>query len=182
MSDAIIRQLAERVPVGSRVLDLGCGDGALLAYLQEHRACTGYGVELSDANVLACVARGVPVLLDGAQAAPHLAIDVQDLDCDFYAFSGHKMYAPMGIGALARPSSPPRRRDIGGGRADRALRRARPARYDRISDRWHGLASRNYAARRCDQTQRSPPRTRQAGRPSGPDDLDGVVRRASPSD
>ena len=62
MSDAIIRQLAERVPEGSRVLDLGCGDGALLAYLQEHRACTGYGVELSDANVLACVARGVPVL------------------------------------------------------------------------------------------------------------------------
>jgi methionine biosynthesis protein MetW len=62
MSDAIIRQLAERVPVGSRVLDLGCGDGALLAYLQEHRACTGYGVELSDANVLACVKRGVPVL------------------------------------------------------------------------------------------------------------------------
>ena len=62
MSDAIIRQLAERVPMGSRVLDLGCGDGALLAYLQEHRACTGYGVELSDANVLACVKRGVPVL------------------------------------------------------------------------------------------------------------------------
>jgi len=62
MSDAIIRQLAERVPMGSRVLDLGCGDGALLAYLQQHRACTGYGVELSDANVLACVKRGVPVL------------------------------------------------------------------------------------------------------------------------
>ena len=63
MSDpAIIRQLAERVPVGSRVLDLGCGDGALLAYLQQHRACTGYGVELNDANVLACVQRGVSVL------------------------------------------------------------------------------------------------------------------------
>jgi methionine biosynthesis protein MetW len=62
MSDAIIRQLALRVPMGSRVLDLGCGDGALLAYLQKHRACTGYGVELSDANVLACVKRGVPVL------------------------------------------------------------------------------------------------------------------------
>ena len=62
MSDAIIRQLAERVPMGSRVLDLGCGDGALLAYLQQHRACTGYGVELNDANVLACVKRGVPVL------------------------------------------------------------------------------------------------------------------------
>ena len=44
------------------MLDLGCGDGALLAYLQQHRACTGYGVELSDANVLACVKRGVPVL------------------------------------------------------------------------------------------------------------------------
>jgi cysteine desulfurase/selenocysteine lyase len=42
----------------------------------------------------------VPVLLDGAQAAPHHAIDVQDLDCDFYAFSGHKMCGPTGIGAL----------------------------------------------------------------------------------
>lgn len=45
-------------------------------------------------------ARGIPVFLDGAQAAPHLRVDVQDLDCDFYAFSGHKMYAPMGIGVL----------------------------------------------------------------------------------
>lgn len=44
--------------------------------------------------------RGIPVLVDGAQAAPHLQIDVQDLDCDFYAFSGHKVYGPMGIGAL----------------------------------------------------------------------------------
>ncbi|MCG6932067.1 MAG: cysteine desulfurase [Gallionella sp.] len=44
--------------------------------------------------------KGVPVLLDGAQAAPHHAIDVQDLDCDFYAFSGHKMCGPTGIGAL----------------------------------------------------------------------------------
>ena len=43
---------------------------------------------------------GVPVLLDGAQAAPHQVIDVQDLDCDFYAFSGHKMCGPTGIGAL----------------------------------------------------------------------------------
>lgn len=40
------------------------------------------------------------VLLDGAQAMPHLRVDVQDLDCDFYAFSGHKMYAPTGIGVL----------------------------------------------------------------------------------
>jgi len=43
---------------------------------------------------------GVPVLLDGAQAAPHQAIDVQDLDCDFYAFSSHKMCGPTGIGVL----------------------------------------------------------------------------------
>ena len=45
-------------------------------------------------------ARGVPVLVDGAQAAPHLVVDVQDLDCDFYAFSGHKMCGPTGIGVL----------------------------------------------------------------------------------
>jgi cysteine desulfurase/selenocysteine lyase len=45
-------------------------------------------------------ARGVPVLLDGAQAVPHMAVDVQDLDCDFYAFSGHKMFGPTGIGVL----------------------------------------------------------------------------------
>ena len=45
-------------------------------------------------------ARDIPVLVDGAQAAPHLAIDVQDLDCDFYAFSGHKIYGPTGIGIL----------------------------------------------------------------------------------
>jgi cysteine desulfurase/selenocysteine lyase len=43
---------------------------------------------------------GVPVLVDGAQAVPHLAIDVQDLDCDFYCFSGHKMFGPTGIGVL----------------------------------------------------------------------------------
>jgi len=44
--------------------------------------------------------RGVPVLVDGAQAVPHLKVDVQDLDCDFYAFSGHKMCGPTGIGIL----------------------------------------------------------------------------------
>ncbi len=43
---------------------------------------------------------GVPVMLDGAQAAPHQSLDVQDLDCDFYAFSGHKMCGPTGIGVL----------------------------------------------------------------------------------
>lgn len=44
--------------------------------------------------------RGIPVLLDGAQAVPHLPVDVQALDCDFYAFSGHKMCGPTGIGVL----------------------------------------------------------------------------------
>ena len=43
---------------------------------------------------------GIPVLVDGAQSAPHMPIDVQQLDCDFYAFSGHKMYGPTGIGVL----------------------------------------------------------------------------------
>jgi cysteine desulfurase / selenocysteine lyase len=45
-------------------------------------------------------ARGIPVLVDGAQAAVHLPVDVQDLDCDFYAFTGHKVYGPTGIGIL----------------------------------------------------------------------------------
>ena len=57
-----LRALANLVPKGSRVLDLGCGDGALLDHLQRERGCTGYGVELNDANVLACVQRGVQVL------------------------------------------------------------------------------------------------------------------------
>jgi cysteine desulfurase / selenocysteine lyase len=43
---------------------------------------------------------GIPVLLDGAQAVPHMGVDVQSLDCDFYTFSGHKMYGPTGIGVL----------------------------------------------------------------------------------
>ena len=45
-------------------------------------------------------ARGVPVLVDGAQGVPHMSIDVRDLDCDFYAFSGHKMFGPTGTGVL----------------------------------------------------------------------------------
>ena len=43
---------------------------------------------------------GVPCMIDGAQSAPHMKIDVQEIDCDFYAFSGHKMYGPTGIGVL----------------------------------------------------------------------------------
>ncbi len=54
--------IARLVPEGSRVLDLGCGTGELLDYLQRHRGCSGYGVELDDANVLACARRGVHVI------------------------------------------------------------------------------------------------------------------------
>lgn len=63
MSDLqTLRTLAELVPRGARVLDLGCGDGAMLDYLQRERGCSGYGVEWADANVLACMKRGVNVL------------------------------------------------------------------------------------------------------------------------
>lgn len=63
MSDrATMDILASLVPQGARVLDLGCGDGALLAHLQATRGCSGYGVEIADANVLACVKRGVNVI------------------------------------------------------------------------------------------------------------------------
>ena len=58
-AQATMQALAALVPQGSRVLDLGCGDGAMLDYLQRTRGCSGYGVEIDDANVLACVRRGV---------------------------------------------------------------------------------------------------------------------------
>ena len=63
MSYATIQHaLAEQMPQGAPVLDLGCGDGAMLDYLQRTRGCTGYGVEIDDANVLACIRRGVNVI------------------------------------------------------------------------------------------------------------------------
>ncbi len=63
MTDTVTKHaLAELVPLGSRVLDLGCGDGTMMAHLQHTRRCTGYGIEIDDANVLACVQRGVNVI------------------------------------------------------------------------------------------------------------------------
>ena len=57
-----LNTVAALVPPGSHVLDLGCGDGQLLQQLARERGCTGYGIEIDDANVLACVRRGVNVL------------------------------------------------------------------------------------------------------------------------
>ena len=63
MSDATMqRVIADLVPEGAHVLDLGCGDGALLEHLVRQRRCSGYGIEIDDANVAACVQRGVNVL------------------------------------------------------------------------------------------------------------------------
>ena len=63
MSDrATMESIARLVRPGSRVLDLGCGDGALLDLLQRRRGCTGYGVEIDDDNLLACARRGVDVI------------------------------------------------------------------------------------------------------------------------
>lgn len=65
---ADLRFIADLIPDGSRVLDLGCGDGALLAHLRETRGCTVRGVDISTAGVTGCVTRGIPVIqadLDG---------------------------------------------------------------------------------------------------------------------
>lgn len=54
--------IAQLVPPGARVLDLGCGDGALMAHLRDHRGCSGYGVEIDDTKIQACLRRGVNAL------------------------------------------------------------------------------------------------------------------------
>lgn len=60
--------IADRINSGARVLDLGCGDGALLKHLQQHRQIHGYGVEISDSSVLACVENGVNVIQSDLEA------------------------------------------------------------------------------------------------------------------
>ena len=101
-------------PAGARVRAIPMSDEGVLdlemldAYITDRTKLVGI-VHLSNslgtvnpvAEVVARAhARGVPVLVDGAQAAPHLAIDVRAMDCDFYTFSGHKTFGPTGIGAL----------------------------------------------------------------------------------
>ena len=86
---------------------LVCCDG-IAAYLTERTklvSMTHVSNVLGTINPVTDVIRiahehGIPVMVDGAQSAPHMKIDVQDMDCDFYAFSGHKMYGPTGIGVL----------------------------------------------------------------------------------
>lgn len=86
---------------------LACGD-SLATYLTERTKLVSIA---HVSNVLGTVnnvsdivkiahAHGIPVLVDGAQSAPHFKVDVQAMDCDFFAFSGHKMYGPTGIGVL----------------------------------------------------------------------------------
>ena len=78
--NTLIHSIARLVPPGSRVLDLGCGNGELLAHLMVHRGCTGYGVEIDDAKVHACLVRGVNVLQlnleDGLSAFEDQSFDV----------------------------------------------------------------------------------------------------------
>ena len=78
--NTLIHSIARLVPRGSRVLDLGCGNGELLAHLMARQGCTGYGVEIDDAKVHACLARGVNVLQlnleDGLSAFEDQSFDV----------------------------------------------------------------------------------------------------------
>jgi methionine biosynthesis protein MetW len=78
--NTLIHSIARLVPRGSRVLDLGCGNGELLAHLMTRQDCTGYGVEIDDAKVHACLARGVNVLQlnleDGLSAFEDQSFDV----------------------------------------------------------------------------------------------------------
>lgn len=112
-SNIVPWQLLQRhADVRIRVVDINeCGELDMEQYRSLFSERTVMAAFCHVSNVLGTVnpvremiaeahAHGVPCLVDGAQASPHLRIDVQDLDCDFYAFSSHKMYGPTGIGVL----------------------------------------------------------------------------------
>lgn len=104
--------LQARTGIRLRVVDIDdCGELRLGQYHSLFNDRTVFASFCHVSNVLGTInpvkemiayahSKGVPVLIDGAQAAPHLRIDVRDLDADFYAFSSHKMYGPCGIGVL----------------------------------------------------------------------------------
>lgn len=104
--------LQARTGIRLRVVDIDdCGELRLGQYRSLFNDRTVFASFCHVSNVLGTInpvkemiayahSKGVPVLIDGAQAAPHLRIDVRDLDADFYAFSSHKMYGPCGIGVL----------------------------------------------------------------------------------
>lgn len=104
--------LQVRTGIRLRVVDIDdCGELRLGQYRSLFNDRTVFASFCHVSNVLGTInpvkemiayahSKGVPVLIDGAQAAPHLRIDVRDLDADFYAFSSHKMYGPCGIGVL----------------------------------------------------------------------------------
>lgn len=104
--------LQERKGIRLRVIPINDrGELLLDEYEKLFNKCTRIVAVTHVSNVLGTVnpvkqiaavahAHGVPVLVDGAQSVPHIAVDVQDMDCDFFVFSGHKVYGPTGIGVL----------------------------------------------------------------------------------
>ena len=104
--------LRDRIGFNIKVIPInGCGELDLDAYRSMFNERTKLVSVCHASNVLGTVnpvkdiiaeahSHGVPVVVDGAQAAPHFSIDMQDLDADFYAFSAHKMYGPTGVGVL----------------------------------------------------------------------------------
>jgi cysteine desulfurase/selenocysteine lyase len=106
------QMLAEETGAIIRVLPINdAGELCLDEFEQLFNACTKLVGVSHVSNALGSInpvkqmialahSHGVPVLVDGAQAVPHMPVDVQDLDCDFYAFSGHKLCGPTGIGVL----------------------------------------------------------------------------------
>ena len=104
--------LQERKGIRLRVIPINdCGELLLDEYEKLFNKRTRIVAVTHVSNVIGTVnpvkqiaavahAHGVPVLVDGAQSVPHIAVDVQDMDCDFFVFSGHKVYGPTGIGVL----------------------------------------------------------------------------------